>query len=88
MLSHNAALIVFFLLDAPCDEFEYDNLKTLYAVAHHLYFEVHHLLVKRCLCPFNLLNPLEGNKQQNMSQCSTNQSVMTVDVTVIQGAMM
>lgn len=40
-------------------------------VTHHLYLQVHHFLVQRCLRPLNLLNPLEGNKQQNMSQHST-----------------
>lgn len=35
-------------------------------VSHHLYLQVHHLLVQCCLCPLNLLNPLENNTQQNM----------------------
>lgn len=34
---------------------------------HHLDLKVHHLLVQRCLRPLNLLNPLEGDKQQSMS---------------------
>lgn len=37
-------------------------------VAHHLYLKIHHLLVQRRFCSLYLLNPLEGDRQQNMDQ--------------------
>lgn len=36
-------------------------------VSHHLYLKVHHLLVQRSFCSLYLLDPLEGDKQQNMA---------------------
>lgn len=36
-------------------------------VSHHLYLKVHHLLVQRRFCSLYLLDPLEGDKQQNMA---------------------
>ena len=31
----------------------------------HLYLQVYHLLVQCRFCPFDLLDPLEGDKQQD-----------------------
>lgn len=39
-------------------------------VAHHLYLQVHHLLVQSCLCPLDLLDPLEGAKETHKSSAA------------------
>lgn len=40
-----------------------------FPATHHLNLEVHHLLVQRRLSALNLLDPLGGDQQQNMSLC-------------------
>ena len=38
----------------------------------HLYLQVHHFLVQRRFCALDLLDPLEGDKQQdNKALCKT-----------------